>query len=72
MRYCEPGNVGQFVQAGVIALAEHPDMAAALGRNARQAAGTYSWTGTWRAFGDHSIRAKPKLRTAAGTEEGAR
>jgi glycosyltransferase involved in cell wall biosynthesis/ubiquinone/menaquinone biosynthesis C-methylase UbiE len=40
---CAPGDVDQFVQ-GVIALAEQPDLARALGRNARQAAlDHYSW-----------------------------
>jgi ubiquinone/menaquinone biosynthesis C-methylase UbiE len=41
---CEPGNVSEFVQ-GVSALVRHEDMARALGRNARAAAGDhYSWT----------------------------
>ena len=41
---CAPGHVGEFVQA-VTALVQHPDMAQALGRNARQAAAAhYSWT----------------------------
>ena len=44
---CTPGDVDQFVQA-VIALAEHPDMARALGRNARQAAGAYRLVGAAR------------------------
>jgi ubiquinone/menaquinone biosynthesis C-methylase UbiE len=40
---CAPGDVDQFVQ-GVVALAEQPDLARALGRNARQAAlDHYSW-----------------------------
>jgi glycosyltransferase involved in cell wall biosynthesis/ubiquinone/menaquinone biosynthesis C-methylase UbiE len=40
---CVPGDVDQFVQ-GVVALAEQPDLARALGRNARQAAHDYySW-----------------------------
>jgi glycosyltransferase involved in cell wall biosynthesis/ubiquinone/menaquinone biosynthesis C-methylase UbiE len=40
---CAPGDVAQFVQ-GVVALAEQPDLAQALGRNARQAAvDHYSW-----------------------------
>jgi ubiquinone/menaquinone biosynthesis C-methylase UbiE len=39
---CAPGNVGQFVQA-VTALVRQPEMAEALGRNARRAAAHYSW-----------------------------
>jgi glycosyltransferase involved in cell wall biosynthesis/ubiquinone/menaquinone biosynthesis C-methylase UbiE len=40
---CAPGNVGQFVQA-VTALVRQPEMAEALGRNARRAAAAhYSW-----------------------------
>jgi glycosyltransferase involved in cell wall biosynthesis/ubiquinone/menaquinone biosynthesis C-methylase UbiE len=40
---CTPGDVSQFVQ-GVVALTEQPDLARALGRNARQAAlDHYSW-----------------------------
>ena len=40
---CAPGTVGEFVQA-VSALVDRPDMAAALGRNARAAAAAhYSW-----------------------------
>ena len=41
---CAPGDVEQFVQ-GAVALAAQPDLARALGRNARQAAlDHYSWT----------------------------
>ena len=40
---CTPGDVDQFVKA-VVALAERPDIASALGRNARQAVlDSYSW-----------------------------
>ena len=40
---CPPGDVEQFVKS-VVALAEHPDLCRALGRNARQAAQDhYSW-----------------------------
>jgi glycosyltransferase involved in cell wall biosynthesis/ubiquinone/menaquinone biosynthesis C-methylase UbiE len=40
---CEPGNVDEFVTA-VSALVDRPDICAALGANARQAAvGEYSW-----------------------------
>jgi glycosyltransferase involved in cell wall biosynthesis len=40
---CTPGSVGEFVEA-VIFLARHSDIAAALGRNARQAAEKdFSW-----------------------------
>ena len=81
---CAPGNVSQFVQA-VIALAEHPEMAAALGRNARQAAAShYSWArhvaNVWMfaagaTFSSEivpDLRRKPKqLRTAARAEESA-
>jgi len=79
---CTPGNVAQFVQA-VIALAEHHDMAAAMGRNARQAAAAhYSWTrhvanvwmfaagATFSSEISPDLRRKPKLRAAAGAEEG--
>ena len=77
---CAPGNVGQFVQA-VIALAEHPDMARALGRHAHLAAAAhYSWArhiaNIWTfAAGETlsaellpDLRRKPKLRSAAGAE----
>ena len=41
---CAPGDVDQFVR-GVVALAEQPNLARALGRNARDAARDhYSWT----------------------------
>ena len=41
---CEPGSVDEFVEA-VVALVDRPELASALGRNARQAAGNhYSWT----------------------------
>ena len=40
---CTPGDVGEFVKA-VVALIERPDIASALGRNARQAVlDSYSW-----------------------------
>jgi len=40
---CEPGDIDGFV-AGVVGLARRPDLASALGRNARQAvADHYSW-----------------------------
>jgi glycosyltransferase involved in cell wall biosynthesis/ubiquinone/menaquinone biosynthesis C-methylase UbiE len=40
---CTPGDVQEFV-AAVVALADRPDLAEALGRNARQAVlGCYSW-----------------------------
>jgi ubiquinone/menaquinone biosynthesis C-methylase UbiE len=40
---CSPGNIDEFV-AAVVGLARRPDVAAALGRNARQAvADHYSW-----------------------------
>ena len=80
---CTPGNVGQFVQA-VIALAEHPETARALGRNARQAAGAYySWarhvTNIWLfAAGEKfsseivpDLRRKPKPRGVAGAPAAA-
>ena len=40
---CTPGDVGEFVEA-VVFLAKHPDIAATLGNNAREAADhEYSW-----------------------------
>ena len=80
---CTPGNVGEFVQ-GVIALAEHPEMARALGRNARTAAAShYSWArhvaNVWlfaagETFSSEivpDLRRKVKLRSAAGTDAAA-
>jgi glycosyltransferase involved in cell wall biosynthesis/SAM-dependent methyltransferase len=54
---CTPGDVGEFV-AAVVALVERPDIAAALGRNARQAVlDTYSWQrhveNIWRFAREH-------------------
>jgi glycosyltransferase involved in cell wall biosynthesis/ubiquinone/menaquinone biosynthesis C-methylase UbiE len=73
---CAPGDVGQFVQ-GVLALVEQPDLARALGRNARLAAAAhYSWArhvaNLWRFLsGDAApadispdLRRKPKQRVA--------
>jgi glycosyltransferase involved in cell wall biosynthesis len=41
---CAPGDVNEFVEA-VVALVDRPEIASALGRNARQAAADhYSWT----------------------------
>ena len=54
---CTPGDVGEFV-AAVVALVDRPDIAAALGRNARQAVlDTYSWQrhveNIWRFVREH-------------------
>ena len=65
---CEPGNVGRFVQA-VTALVQQPEMALALGRNARQAAiAHYSWTrhvaNLWRFLSGETLASNisPDLR----------
>jgi glycosyltransferase involved in cell wall biosynthesis/ubiquinone/menaquinone biosynthesis C-methylase UbiE len=65
---CAPGDVDQFVQ-GVVALAQQPDLARALGRNARQAAHDhYSWkrhvANLWRFVSGTAIAAdlSPDLR----------
>src|SRR6185369_14047743 len=54
---CTPGDVGEFV-AAVVALVDRPDIAAALGRNARQAVlDIYSWRrhveNIWRFVHEH-------------------
>jgi len=74
---CAPGNVGQFVEA-VTALVRQPQMASALGRNARQAAAAhYSWSrhvaNLWAFLGGETfaselapdLQRKPKVRSAA-------
>jgi len=79
---CAPGNVGQFVQA-VTALVKRPEMAEALGRNARRAAAAhYSWTrhvaNLWQFLRGGSLaseitadlRRKPKAQ-AVGAPESA-
>jgi glycosyltransferase involved in cell wall biosynthesis/ubiquinone/menaquinone biosynthesis C-methylase UbiE len=76
---CAPGNVGQFVDA-VTALVKQPDVASALGRNAREAAAAhYSWTrhvaNVWAFLGGESLsteispdlQRKPKARSARTT-----
>jgi ubiquinone/menaquinone biosynthesis C-methylase UbiE len=73
---CAPGNVSEFVK-GVTALVRHPEMARALGRNARRAASAhYSWSrhvaNLWtflssdRSASDLSpdLCRKPRMRTA--------
>src|SRR4029077_19551946 len=79
---CAPGDVNEFVEA-VVALVERPERAAALGRNARQAAADhYSWTrhvaNLWVYLsGDATasdiapdLRRKPKSAEAAPADEG--
>jgi glycosyltransferase involved in cell wall biosynthesis/ubiquinone/menaquinone biosynthesis C-methylase UbiE len=75
---CAPGNVSEFVQA-VVALVEHTEMARALGRNARRAAGAhYSWArhvaNLWRFIAGDAVssdiapdlRRKPKRLKVEG------
>jgi len=77
---CAPGGVGQFVQAAT-ALVQHPDMAQALGRNARAAAvAYYSWerhvSNLWRFLSGDTfasdiapdLRRKQKRQSAEGGE----
>jgi glycosyltransferase involved in cell wall biosynthesis len=57
---CKPGDVDEFV-AGVLALVRNPDVAAALGRNARAAAVTnYSWQQHVARIWDHVVAANRK------------
>jgi glycosyltransferase involved in cell wall biosynthesis len=52
---CKPGEVDEFV-AAVLALARHPEVSAALGRNARTAALThYSWRHHVARIWDHVL-----------------
>ena len=74
---CVPGDVEQFVR-GVVALAEQPDLAQALGRNARQAAvDHYSWkrhvANLWRFVSGAAMASElaPDLRRKPRRAEGA-
>ena len=66
---CGPGDVAEFVEA-VVALAERPALAAALGRNARQAVlDSYSWqrhvANVWRFLAGEAAPAAVRVSAAA-------
>lgn len=60
---CKPGDVGEFT-AGVLGLVRNPDIAAALGRNARAAVlAQYTWARHVETIWDHVLSSAERARS---------